>query len=161
MICFNLSELLHLTMTIEGLLNKVKTVNLRAELPAIIKRNAADAILLNQLQLFQFGTNSQGIKLKEYKNKYYAKKKNAKNPQPGLGTPDLADKRDFYNGFFLDVKVKTFRIDSKDSKSSKLKKDYGADIFGLSVDNTRTFALDNILPAVQRYITTKTGLQFR
>jgi len=147
-------------MTIQGLLDKVKTVDLRSAVPDIIVRTKADAILLNQLQMFQFGLKADGNKIGEYKNKYYAQYKNRKNPQPGFGYVDLSDKKDFYNGFTLDVTKTTFEFDSKDSKSDKLKKQYGNTIFGLTKDSKKTYSLDTILPAVQKYITGKTGLKF-
>ena len=48
---------------------------------------------------------------------------------------DLHDKGDFQNDIFIDVRTDTFILDSADSKTDKLIKQFGEEIFGLSPDS--------------------------
>lgn len=147
--------------TIKGMLDKVKSVELRSEVPVIIERTQADLILLNQTQLFQFGMKADGTYLSEYKNKYYAAKKHAKNPQPGLGRPDFKDTGSFYQDFVVKADKSVFSVDSKDSKTTSLIERDGEKVFGLTKDNKKVYALGVFYQGIQRYITFKTGLVFR
>lgn len=56
----------------------------------------------------------------------YAKKKGKKKPI------DLFDKGDFTGEIFMDVRDEELFIDSADSKSGELQKNYGEEIFGLA-----------------------------
>lgn len=148
-------------MTIQGLLDKVKTVNLREEVPVIIKRTSAELILFNQLQLYTKGQDSLGSKLAPYKSIAYAHKKEAMNPQPGYGNPDGKLTGEFYQGFYVEADQKVFGVDSKDGKSDKLKKQYGDTIFGLDQENKKKYSLGPVFNGVRKYITFKTGLVFK
>lgn len=148
--------------TIKGMLDKVKSVDLRSEVPVIVQRTSAYLILLNQEQLFVNGIDANGDPITpEYKSKYYAAKKHAKNPQPGFGRPDLKDTGDFYKDFYVTVDKTAFEVDSKDNKSSSLIEKYGEKIFGLSRENKSKYSLGPLAKGIQRYITLKTGLVFR
>lgn len=142
------------------MLNKVKSLNLQDEVTNIISKDKRVLILLNQSQLFDFGVDSQDKKLREYQSRSYAAKKNARNPQPGFGTPDLFDTRSFYGDFFIEVKKDVIVFDSKDSKSADLEKKYGNDIFGLTKGNKQVY-LGQFYEKLQDYITEKTGLVFK
>lgn len=146
--------------TIKGMLDKVKSLDLRSEIPVIIQRTQSELILLNQTQLYQFGMKADGTYLKEYSNKYYAKKKNARNPQPGLGRPDFKDTGEFYKDFFVKADKSVFEVDSKDSKSADLIARDGENIFGLTDQNKTVYSLGVLYDGIKRYVTTKTGLSF-
>lgn len=146
--------------TIKGMLDKVKSLDLRSEVPVIIDRTKAELILLNQTQLFQFGMKADGTYLSEYKNKYYAAKKHARNPQPGLGRPDFKDTGEWYKDFFVKADKNVFEVDSKNSKSADLIKRDGDKIFGLTKENKTVYSLGPLYDGIKRYITTKTGLNF-
>lgn len=146
--------------TIKGMLDKVKSLDLRSEVPVIIERTQADLILLNQTQLFQFGMKADGTYLGEYKNKYYAAKKNARNPQPGFGRPDFKNTGEFYKDFFVKADKNVFEVDSRDSKSASLIARDGEKIFGLTKENKTVYSLGVLYDGLKRYITTKTGLTF-
>lgn len=142
------------------MLDKVKSLDLRSEVPVIIERTQADLILLNQTQLFQFGMKADGSFLGEYKNKSYAAKKNARNPQPGLGRPDFKLTGEFYKDFYVKVSKTVFEVDSKDSKSASLIERDGENIFGLTKENKTVYSLGPLYDGIKRYITFKTGLNF-
>ena len=66
--------------------------------------------------------------------------KNQKNPEPGLGNPDLNETGDFWRGFRFKVLNKNqYEILSTDSKNDMLVKKYGEDIFGMSDDSKEDF----------------------
>lgn len=146
--------------TIKGMLDRVKSLDLRSEVPVIIERTQADLILLNQTQLFQHGMKADGSFLAPYKNKYYAAKKHARNPQPGLNRPDFKDTGDFYKDFFVKADKNVFEVDSRDSKSASLIERDGEKIFGLTDKNKAVYSLGPLFKGIQRYITAKTGLNF-
>lgn len=136
-------------------------LNLKAEIPSIISRSKRDIIDLNRSQLYQFGMRSDGEKLREYKSRSYAAKKNAINPQPGLGIPDLSSTGRFQSQFIVEANQSGFIISSKDSKSASLVKIYGEKIFGLTRDNRKVYALGVFYTGVKEYVTLVTGLGFR
>lgn len=147
--------------TIAEMLRRVQSIKLKEALPDMIKKTSADIILLNQTQLLH-GLNANGDKIKpDYKNKYYANKKNARNPNPGLGTPDLRDTGEFYQDFTLEVDTKSLTLSSKNSKTESLISDYGPFIFGLTKDNKGKYVNDTLEPKIHQHITKKTGLEFR
>lgn len=148
-------------MTIQGLLDKVKKLDVPAHIEKIVKRSAKDLIELNQEQLFQFGIRSDGVKLKEYMNEYYAKEKFRRNPQPGFGTPDFVNKGSFFANFVVNVSKDSFEINSKDSKTSKLIERDGPKIFGLTKENKELYLAVTFGPDLRKYITDTTGLVFR
>lgn len=148
-------------MTIQGLLDKVKKVDLPGEIDRILKKSAKDLIELNQEQLFQFGIRADGVKLKEYMSKSYAKKKFQINPQPGFGTPDFVNKGSFFSQFVVNVSKDSFDITSKDSKTQKLIDRDGPKIFGLTKENKELYLAVTFGPDIRSYITKTTGLVFR
>jgi hypothetical protein len=147
--------------TIQGLLEKVQTVNLRRAVPAIIQQTSFEIEALNKEQLYNYGVNSDGQKLTPYKSKSYAREKNYMNRRPGYGIPDLFLTGAFFQGFVVDVTSTSFSVDSVNSKSAKLKEYYGDSIFGLTKDNRKVYALGVLYTNVQQYITLKTGLIFK
>ncbi|KIO75574.1 hypothetical protein TH53_19745 [Pedobacter lusitanus] len=148
-------------MTIEGMLNKVKSIDLPNAVPDIIMQTKADMILLNQIQLYNHGIDANGNLLTPYKSDSYARKKFSRNPGPGFGQPDLKDTGEFYQDYTLSANRTDYELDSSNMKSSALKKHYGDAIFGLTKDNKKVYALGVFYSAIQRYITFKTGLTFR
>lgn len=64
----------------------------------------------------------------------YAKKKGRKKPI------DLRDTGDFHFELFMDVREEELFIDSADSKSGMLQKDYGEEIMGLQDDPMSDYA---------------------
>lgn len=147
-------------MTINGLLKKVETLDLRSEAPKLVQQTSYEIIVLNQQQLYS-GLEADGDKARpEYKSKYYAKKKNQQNPKPGFGVPDLFATGAFYKGFAVAIKGDMYEIGSVDSKSDRLEKQYGKQIFGLTKKNKEKYAKGVLYEGIKRYVTGKTGLTF-
>lgn len=148
-------------MTIKGMLEKVRTVNLRAEVPQIILETSQEIVQLNRDQLRQ-GIKSNGVTLLEYKSFEYAERKHAMNPAPGFGNPDLYLEGDFYRGFQVaKITSRSFDLLSTDSKSDSLEEKYGEKIFGLTQKSRTQYALGVFYQRVKSYITGKTGLRFK
>jgi hypothetical protein len=145
------------------MLEKVKDLNrdLPTAIPAIILQTSYEIELLNKQQLYNYGVDSTGKKLKKYINDTYAKEKNYMNRRPGFGQPDLFFTGKFYKGFTVNVNKTHFKVDSVDFKSEKLKDQYGDKIFGLTKSNIKVYALGVFYTELQKFITIKTGLIFR
>lgn len=152
----------NLTMTVEALYNKLKTVDLRSSVPELIQETSYEIETLNKSQLFNYGVDSNDRKLKPaYSGSSYAKEKSYMNRRPGLGQPDLFFTGSFYKGFTVSVTPNVFTTDSIDSKSVKLEKQYGSAIFGLTKNNIKIYATGVFYTRLQKFITLKTGLQFK
>lgn len=147
--------------TIAGMFRKFERLNLKGQVPVILNDTKRSIIDLNRSQLYQFGMRSDGIKLREYKSRTYAAKKNAINPQPGFGIPDLSSTGRFQSQFVVEVNNSGFTVNSKDSKSVRLVKIYGEEIYGLTRDNRKIYALGVFYTGVKEYVTLVTGLGFR
>jgi hypothetical protein len=147
-------------VTIRAMLDKVKSLNLTSQVPKIIQQTSGYAIKLNQSQLYEHGEDSTNKNLK-YSSPSYAINKNRINPSPGLFNADLFVTGKFYKGFYAQVKGGTsILFGSTDFKSLDLEKKFGNKIFGLTMDNQKIYAVDIVYPELQKYITSKTGLQF-
>lgn len=159
--CNIVATLLLLAMGLKDMLNAFKSLQIEAETVRIIeRRSSTDEIKrLNKEQLYNFGVGSDGIKLKKYLSKYYAKEKNFDNPRPGFGFPDLYLTGAFHRGFFTSVGPNSIEISSKDKKRDKLVADYGENIFGLTKTNSTYFAIRTVRPEVLKYVERVTGLK--
>jgi hypothetical protein len=95
--------------------------------------NTKEALLNANTEQLHHGLGKDGDTLRPYRSPFYAEMKHRMNPLPGIGNPDLRLTGDFYRGFYLEVQGDKIEIDSRDEKSSMLKKKYGEEvIFGLS-----------------------------
>ena len=147
--------------TIRGMLNKLEKLDVAGESIRIIQRTSYEAEALNKEQLYNYGVRRDGTKIKpEYKSAYYDREKNYMNRRPGYGTPDLFLTGSFFKGFTVSIDNYSLKIDSLDSKSEGLKARYSADIFGLTLDNRRVYAIGIFYTELKKYITLNTGLPF-
>lgn len=144
--------------TIQALLDAVRQINLREEVPKIIEQTSYEITALNQQQLYS-GLDSKGNKIGKYKSNSYATKKSAKNSKPGFGVPDLFVTGTFYKGMGVVVKGDTFENNSVDIKTSKLIEEYGEGIFGLTDESKAEYAQNTLFEGIKKYITSKTGLK--
>lgn len=144
--------------TIQALLDAVRQINLRDEVPKIIEESKEKIEAFNQMQLYS-GLDSKGNKIRSYRNKSYAYKKSTINPKPGLGTPDLKLTGKFYRGMKVIVTSSTFEVDSVDGKTSDLIEKYGEGIFGLTEESKTEYAQNTLFEGIKNYITSKTGLK--
>jgi hypothetical protein len=91
-----------------------------------------DDISEAQRQQLIYGISSSGGTLRKYKSKAYAKKKNAMNPIPGIGNPDLKLTGAFHRSITTQVTSGKVIIKASDDKALELEASYGKDvIFGL------------------------------
>ena len=110
-----------------------------AEAMNVLADESGEVLKRNKAQLKK-GFSKNLKKLKKYRDQEYAVYKNQKNPEPGLGNPDLNETGDFWRGFRLKVLNKNqYDILSTDSKNDMLVKKYGEDIFGMSDDSKEDF----------------------
>ena len=71
----------------------------------------------------------------------------------------LQDTGAFYKGLYVNVTSDSVRIDSTDSKTTKLVEKYGPDIFGLSVIFKREYLNESLRPLLASKIRQITGLK--
>lgn len=149
-------------MTIPALLTRVKKIDLRKAAIAVIQETSADLVELNKKQLYEKSITSEGVLLKLYSSPLYAINKNERNPLPGLFHPDFRDTGAFQDGMYAQVKSgSVIMYGSTDSKSALLEARDGKEIFGLTKDNIRVYALGVFYTGIQKYVTLTTGLRFR
>lgn len=148
-------------MTLAELDRRLKKLNMPLATQEALKSTAFEAIKLNQDQLRLKGQKSDGSFLKDYQSEEYAKYKNFLNGSPGFGRPDFYDTGEFQEGFFVQVKPNSLIFGSVDSKSAKLEMRDGKEIFGLTKDNKRIYAVQYVRTELQLYITKTTGLVFK
>lgn len=146
--------------TIEEMLNRFESLNLRAEIPILIEKTEETIIALNQRQLYTQSIDKDGDPLGGYRSLAYEEMKIAMNPELG-GLVDLNLSGAFYRGFrLLTVDENIFEIDSTDSKTEDLENKYGAAIFGLTEDSLAEYAFGAFFDAVSGYISNITKLDF-
>jgi hypothetical protein len=147
--------------TIDDLYNDVKKLNLRQELPRLIiqTKPTIQAKITGQLEK---GEQSTGEKITPtYGSGYYAGIKNAMNPKPGYGTPDIKLTGALYSEIDISVDEENYNIFSKvpyATSPSILK--YGDNLLRLSDQSKEEYCDEALSPAIQRYITDITGLEF-
>lgn len=148
-------------MTIAEANRRIERLNLKGELPNIIKATADTIIKYNHNQLYDFSIDSTSNPLAFYRSIAYSLEKNTRNPKPGFGRPDLKDTGAFYNGWFVELQGDILKIYSRDSKTPELVGKYGDDIFGLTKENKTKYSFGEFFEKVKEYITATTGFKFR
>lgn len=139
--------------TIHEMLRRAQSIDLQAIGVSVIVDTKDELIKINKEQLMDKGEDKNLVKLKSYRSASYARKKNQRNPFPGLGTPDLYNTGAFQNAFQLKINSKnSFDIFSNNSKSGDLQKKYGKAIFGISDPNKQDYADDYMQPALVREV---------
>ena len=142
--------------TIHAMLKRVKSVDLQSIGVNIIVDNKIEVLNLNKDQLLNDGINKNMVKLRSYRSASYARRKNQRNPAPGLGTPDLYNTGAFQDGFTLKINSKnSFDIFSTNSKNTDLTRKYGKDIFGLTETNKEKLGREVMQPELVRYVKKK------
>ena len=149
--------------TVADLLDVVEKVNLKEVIDQSINDTKEDYIRLNTEQQLFKGLATDGRQLQPlYKSNSYAKKKNAMNPIPGFGVPDLKLTGSFYANQKLSVQGDEIMLDSDVNHTQYLEKNYGADkIFGLDDENQEEYNFGAFQNALTEKITDQTGLQFK
>lgn len=99
-------------------------------------------------QLFDQGIDGRGQKLPEYRSPEYEAIKARMNPNR---VPDLRFTGDWTESIYSTIQGDDTIIQASDSKDAKLTAKYGPDIKNLTKENTKRYALENVLPVLQDY----------
>lgn len=144
-------------VTVNDMLKRFQSIDLKAEISNIIDRTSQDLIQLNQSQLFDKGVNADNEELQPYTflTEFYKREKG----QP-FDRTTLKDTGAFYAGFNIKTSDQFIIFDSTDSKTSDLEQKYGNRIFGLTPENKTVYSFGTFYDNVKRYISQKTGLSF-
>lgn len=116
--------------TISSMLESVQRLDIPFILESALVDSQTDYVRLQKDQMFH-GLNSDERPIGQYKSPAYAAKKQAQNPTPGYGIPDLRLHGDFYAGIFADARSEGIVVDSADSKTDQLLSKYSDRIFTL------------------------------
>lgn len=115
---------------------KLKTIPFKKFLYESLKGHESELEDYNINQL-QHGEDSTGRKITpRYANRGYAALKNAENPKPGFGTPDLRYTGGFYRGIKTTVNNRGVRTTGTDEKTPELQFKYGDEIIGINVSKS-------------------------
>lgn len=144
-------------VTVNDMLKKFQSIDLKTEIPNIIDRTEQDLIQLNQSQLFDKGINADNEELQPYTflTEFFKREKG----QP-FDRTTLKDTGAFYTGFNIKTSDQFIIFDSTDSKTSDLEQKYGNRIFGLTPENKTVYSFGVFYDNIKRYISQKTGLSF-
>lgn len=143
-------------MTITGLRQRLQSLDIEKVASNSLDETKDAFVELNKEQMFE-GKNKQGDPIGMYQSKQYSAYKNALNPKPGYGVPDLKLTGAFYRGIKMDVSGVRFTVVSTDSKSSALENKYG-DIFGLSTPFKSEFIDRSLQPEFIKEVKQSLGL---
>lgn len=138
------------------LYNRIKKVN-HTEAIEDTMEEASPVIRQKQRNQMHSGLNREGKPIGKYRSPAYAKKKNALNPIPGLGVPDLKLTGEFYKGIYSEVRGDKIIIDSTDGKTPALANRFGEEIFGLNKES-KAEAVKEIKPVLIKNMKKATGL---
>ena len=123
--------------------------------------NTTPALLRAQKKQMMAGKTAKGENIKpELRSQEYAKQKKAKYQESPFGIPNLRDTGEFQQNIYLEVDSDSYKLDSTDIKSDKLKAKYGEEIFGLSENFIAEYTEKDLQPEFNRQITEITGLKF-
>jgi hypothetical protein len=142
--------------TVLDLQDNLSAIEMHREAKSAIGRTSEFIADLNVEQL-EKGLTSEGKRLPRYRNKTYARFKNAINPLPGFGNPDLILTGAFTKSFKIDVGSEDLEVVSNDIHD--LSERYGEDIYGLSDDNQEFYNQEIFLPELAQSIENITGLK--
>jgi len=139
--------------------NWKRILKLPDQIPVFVYQTRFEIVRYNTEEQLAKGIRSDGQNIApSYRDREYAEGKFEANSLPGFGTPDLKLTGSFYKGFYVAVDTEIYEIDSRDSKTDKLLKKYGENIFGLTQPNKEQYATKSIYPKIKDYIESRTGL---
>lgn len=110
-------------MTIEEFISRVSNLNAKDLIIKAVSSRTEELADFN-VENMDKGLLSTGKKIKPDYSKGYAAFK-------GFKTPNLKLEGDFHSGVYSEIRGDKILFDSKDYKTSKLEKQYSADIFGV------------------------------
>lgn len=137
--------------------NALDSFSVAREAVGAVSRTADVIAELNVEQL-KSGVTSQGTKIKpSYRSKEYAEMKQAMNPDPGLGNPDLILTGRFVSSFEVDVDSDEFEVLADDPNS--LEEKYGEDIYGMEENQQDYYTHEVFFDEFAERFETITGIE--
>jgi len=122
----------------------------------VVERDKGQQIKKAKINELEQGKRPDGSKIGQYRNPFYAKRKNIMNPRAGLGNVDLILTGAFANSLFPVRRGKsTFIFDASNSKAPDLFAKYGEDNRGLNQETFNDIQRDIIAPEVAEFIKEK------
>jgi hypothetical protein len=143
-------------VTAADMLRKWKSMDPTEVAGEAVEATREEAIALNREQLYMRGEKADGNKMAPYKSDAYARRKNARNPNPGYGIPDAYATGDMQKGLFVDVQGETAVFDSISPHATFMIQRDGPAIFGLTVSSKERYR-GVLMPEVCRRIKAITG----
>ncbi|HEX7906232.1 MAG TPA: hypothetical protein VF487_20300 [Chitinophagaceae bacterium] len=144
--------------TIAEVNNRIQALNLRAEVPKIIKETS-DAIADQQAEQMINGQRSDNKEINPQYSPLTIEIKKSKGQVTDRVT--LRDTGSFQNKIAVYVKEDRFDITSTDEKTGQLEKKYGRQIFGLNKQHLEEYGRESFQPALKKYIEQTTGLTMK
>lgn len=130
---------------------QLERLPMRALVGDAVAANVGEIETMQREQLEQ-GRGKDGEKIQpSYKSGTYAKKKNARNPEPGLGTPDLKDTGAYHGAITARAYQDAVEISSSDYKAQYLVPKY-PNAMGLNVLGIIRLQRELVLPHLQKEI---------
>lgn len=144
--------------TIDEMIRAFEQLDYEALGAQVIQDNAAPIEEVNRKQLLR-GERADGSKITpKYRNEKYSRAKNAKNPKPGLGTPDTKFTGEFHRQIDVTIFGKSqVDIFSRDNKSEELVAKYGETLFGIQDGELEILRNDKLNPDLIDLICLETG----
>lgn len=126
---------------------------------AIIQQTTDEIAEYNRSQL-RSGFDGKGRRLKAYRSKSYAARKNRANPVPGFGNPDYKVTGAYHEAIRAAVEGGLIKLYTTDPDTVKVdflrKRDNGAE-FGLMLESILAYQKKTIYPDIARSLAAKTG----
>lgn len=135
---------------LKGYIDKLKAATpekQREAMRALLNKSRTKIVALVKNQLMH-GVDGEGRQLRQYRSKAYAAFKKTLNP---LGVTDLKLTGKFHRGIYVDTSVTPVKIDSSDSKTAVLKKEYGKSILDLNKDSQEVLIKQQFSPDVLKW----------
>lgn len=116
------------------------------------RQNTKKLADLNRKQLLAGKTAEDAYIQPGYKSAAYARKKNAQNPAPGYGNPDLYKTGSFSRQITATANTTGVAVVSSDYKQDQLLQKYGPKVLGFTAANVANIRLNIVLPHLLRNV---------
>lgn len=126
--------------TLHAVAERFRNLDLHKEAMDLLVEEQKEVLDLNRDQLRR-GFTKDGTRIKKYRSRSYAKRKQKINPAPGFMNPDYKLTGKYWEGFRLKVlNSKEYEIFSVDSKAKDLeKRDTNANLYGMANESRDYF----------------------
>jgi len=142
----------------DDMIEQVQNFDVDENIEEVVNEHEDEITIYNKQQLFNKGQGADGSQLKEYASATYAKYKNKKNPNPGLGIPDIKLTGETYDRMFAKMDKNTLEISSTTDYTPKLEESR-PNIFGLDEQSEDLAGEQVIEPELQKKLRDKIGVE--